>query len=264
MTPPPRSSLRYGRWQDATPPPKGDVLLTDPPYSARTHSGFRSGSEGVAARIERYGSRQPGCRNRLGYAPLSREEAGDLVQLAIAAEVRWFVAFGDHQSFLVWEELLGEAGWLTFAPVLWVKSDAPPRMAGDGPQSAFEYLAVARPRRRVRYPGSRRGFYMVQTEKSPLPPSERIVGMKRPADLAQLVLDYTVPGDLVLDPYAGTASMGVACVSTGRGYLGYEKERRTYDLGVRKLGGVSLPIPGTEPNRWATDSPAAQIPLTKE
>jgi DNA modification methylase len=38
-----------------------------------------------------------------------------------------------------------------------------------------------------------------------------------------LVEDYTIPGDLVMDPFAGTGTTGVACKQAGRNYLLIEK-----------------------------------------
>jgi hypothetical protein len=40
--------------------------------------------------------------------------------------------------------------------------------------------------------------------------------------MARIIQLYTDPGDLILDPYAGSGSVGVACVQTGRRFLGVE------------------------------------------
>ena len=169
----------------------------------------------------------------------------------------WAVVFGDDLGHQMWKAEFRAAGWVTFAPVIWLKVDGPPRMAGEGPSSDAEHITVARPRRRVREFGGRRGHYLVHTNKSPLPPTQRVVGMKKPEDLKRILLDYTRPGDLVVDPYAGTATVGQACVETGRRYLGSEVDPNTYALGASRLGGTTPCLPGMEPDRWR-EAPASE------
>lgn len=47
------------------------------------------------------------------------------------------------------------------------------------------------------------------------------------------------PGDLVLDPFSGSGSTGVACVELGRRYVGIEQEERFVELSQLRLKGVS-------------------------
>jgi DNA modification methylase len=45
----------------------------------------------------------------------------------------------------------------------------------------------------------------------------------------------TNPGDVVLDPYSGSASTGIACVRLGRRYIGIEREEKYFDIAVRRI-----------------------------
>jgi tRNA/tmRNA/rRNA uracil-C5-methylase (TrmA/RlmC/RlmD family) len=40
--------------------------------------------------------------------------------------------------------------------------------------------------------------------------------------LLRLVLDFTDPDEIILDPFAGSGTTGVACIQTGRRFLGFE------------------------------------------
>ena len=248
----PGVSFRLGAWQDVLRDVDAcDVVLTDPPYSERTHAGFRSMTdydpETIKAQEAKYGF---ACRNRMNYESISEDQMAEFAAWCVGVSPSWCAVFGDHRTFNGWAALFDGHGWMTFAPVVWLKTDAPPRMAGEGPASSAEYICVARPRRAVREHASRSGYYLVNTHKSPLPPDRRVVGMKKPRDLRRVIEDYTRPGDLVVDPFAGTATVGQACIETGRRYIGSEIDPRTYALGVRRLRGSTPPLPGTEPDRW--------------
>lgn len=45
----------------------------------------------------------------------------------------------------------------------------------------------------------------------------------------------TDPGDVVLDPYSGSATTGVASVRLGRQYIGIEQEEKWFDVGVSRI-----------------------------
>ena len=79
-----------------------------------------------------------------------------------------------------------------------------------------------------------------------------VVGTKDVSGLRAILLDYTRPGDLVVDPFAGTATVGQACVEMGRRYVGAECDPETHAKGLRRLAGVTPPLPGVPfPDRWA-------------
>lgn len=66
---------------------------------------------------------------------------------------------------------------------------------------------------------------------------------KPPALVKHFLQLHTQPGDLVLDPFNGGGSTAVACVGMGRRYIGCEMDHRWLDLTVRRLAGVTLPLP---------------------
>lgn len=45
----------------------------------------------------------------------------------------------------------------------------------------------------------------------------------------------TAPGDLVLDPYVGSGTTAVACVETGRSYIGFEKDLDSHTTAVQRV-----------------------------
>ena len=57
---------------------------------------------------------------------------------------------------------------------------------------------------------------------------------QKPVDLIKfLIAKSTDPGETVLDPFAGSATTGIACLMTGRKFVGFEIDR-TFEAAVRK------------------------------
>lgn len=65
-------------------------------------------------------------------------------------------------------------------------------------------------------------------------PTEKAVSVLKP-----LIESYSRPGDLVLDPFAGSGSTAVAAAFAGREYLGIELESEYCALARRRLAGVA-------------------------
>lgn len=64
---------------------------------------------------------------------------------------------------------------------------------------------------------------------------ERHPTQKSVAALSFLIKTYANPGDLVLDPFMGSGSTGVACVQTGRRFIGIELERKWFNVACARI-----------------------------
>ena len=53
--------------------------------------------------------------------------------------------------------------------------------------------------------------------------------------LKPLIQSFSKPGDIVLDPFAGSASTAVAALQTGRQYLAIEKDPRYFEAAEKRL-----------------------------
>jgi len=219
--------LRLGRWQDVLlrePFPVACSIVTDPPYSADTNEGQRSAK-----------GRGKGTVNSVELGSWTEHDARLLVQLAQQVEARWLVAFGDHLTAEWLRRTALELGWRGFPPVPWVKEGAAPRFQGDGPAPQHETLCMCRARRRMQ-PGEARhrpGWYQGPARDSNV--VRLFAGQKPPWLLRALVRDYSQPGDLVLDPYAGSGSTMLAALVEGRRALGIEADPKRFELACRAL-----------------------------
>lgn len=82
--------------------------------------------------------------------------------------------------------------------------------------------------------GGKHGVYV-----EPIPQSrggERLHPTLKPLALMEaLVSDFTDPGELVCDPFAGSGTTGVACIRLGRRFIGWEREPKYFDVAVKRL-----------------------------
>ena len=221
--------LRCGDWQQVLADVQCDALITDPPYSQRTATGQRSAStKGSATRTQ-----QP-VAGRIRYGHIT---SGDCAALARQfAGALWFVVFGDHLT-AGWHRAAAEAaGRYVFAPVPWCKPDAAPRLRGDGPPSAVEWITASRTRGKDSIAVIRKqppGYYLLGTMAHRR--AQVVVGGKPAPLMRSIVRDYSLPGALVCDPFAGGATTLLAAVMEGRRAIGAELDPETFEKAVARL-----------------------------
>lgn len=69
---------------------------------------------------------------------------------------------------------------------------------------------------------------------------------------------HTKPGDLVIDPFCGSGTTGVACVMTGRRFIGMELEAEYCQIARRRIADVEPTLLG---GLAATEIAQAQMEL---
>lgn len=207
--------LRLGGWQNVLKDVEADALITDPPYSPATHKGTRSLGDGDL----RYGS-------------ITESYCFEFVQAWTGRIRGWWVFFGDDISVRWWRNAMTNTGLLyTFPPVCWVKLGAIPRLSGDGPAPWCEYLAVGRPKsRRFLGWGSLPGWYQDHIVTSARGGEGGIMGQKPSGLMRAIVRDYSRPGDMIVDPHAGTGSTLIAARQEARPSVGSEIDPNTFEV----------------------------------
>lgn len=70
----------------------------------------------------------------------------------------------------------------------------------------------------------------------------RVHSAQKPVDLLEfLVKTYTNERQVVLDPFMGSGSCGVACMNTGRTFVGMEKDPKFFSIAAERLQGDCPP-----------------------
>ena len=78
----------------------------------------------------------------------------------------------------------------------------------------------------------------------------------------------TAPDDLVLDPFSGTASTGVAALNMGRRFVGIEVEQEFVDIGLKRLKDFDTRLFGSNaknqnPSRYENSDASSAIVATQ-
>lgn len=64
----------------------------------------------------------------------------------------------------------------------------------------------------------------------------RVHPTQKPIALMSVLIEqYTQIGDTVIDPYMGSGTTGVACIKTGRNFIGIEKEPKYFEIAQRRI-----------------------------
>lgn len=72
--------------------------------------------------------------------------------------------------------------------------------------------------------------YKKDTQRESLHPTQKPVSL-----LEYLIKTYTNENELVLDFTMGSGSTGVACLNTGRRFIGYEKDDKYFDIACERM-----------------------------
>jgi len=203
------------------------AVVTDPPYSERTHKGNNAICAGGIRHI------QDGAdRAELQYYHWTPEVASGVIRELCRVSAGWVVVMTDHMLVRPIQAAMEDAGRYAFAPLPYVAEGSRCRLGGDGPSCWAIWLVVCRPATKdFSTWGTLPGAYIRQPGwDRPVYPGGKPVQLLR-----ELLRDYTRPGDTVLDPYAGAGTTGVACVEMGRNVVGCEIDEAAHALAERRI-----------------------------
>jgi site-specific DNA-methyltransferase (adenine-specific) len=203
-----------------------DHTITDPPYSQEFHS------------VNRIGGGNDGAdrRESYGFDGLKDEDRPLLAEVFHRITKRWVACFSDPESAHLWKAAMLLAGMRYKRQCIWVKLGCTPNMTGDGPASGHEPITFghAKAAGHTRWNGGgNRGVWIHPIVHDEI---EREHSTPKPVALMlDIVKLFTDAGEVVLDPFAGGASTGVACMRLGREFVGIELRPEAYAKACERL-----------------------------
>jgi DNA modification methylase len=195
-----------------------DHVITDPPYSEVVHRSVKSSGRAHMPDVAEFNCRS----NRvvdLGFDHLDpttrRLCAAEFARLAD----RWVMAFSDVESCHLWRGDMEAFGLEYVRTMAWVRQGGAPQFTGDRPHAGFEAITLMHPTgKKDWHGGGKAGIYTHPVVANRLGQrGSRVHTTQKPETLMlDLVADFTEPGDVILDPFAGSGTTGVAALRLGR------------------------------------------------
>ena len=105
-------------------------------------------------------------------------------------------------------------------------------MTGDRPAQGGEALAIMhRPGRKIWNGGGRAAIWRHLVERG-----EKQHPTQKPLTLMVELLElFSQPRALILDPFMGGGSTGVAAIQLGRSFIGIEREERYFQIACKRI-----------------------------
>ena len=211
-------------------PTLGEVThcFTDPPYGEATHKGART------AKKQRDGS--IGAVSKLiHFDSMTDAQLREVFDLVGAITNRWTV------SFMEWRHIFGfdqcPPDCMEFVRFgIWDKPNGAPQYTGDRPAAGWEAIAILhKAGKRKKWHGG--GTRAVWRCNKPHPDNyEGNHPTVKPLALVEnLIRLFTDAGDTILDPFMGSGTTGVACMRTGRKFIGIEMDAKYFAIAEKRI-----------------------------
>jgi site-specific DNA-methyltransferase (adenine-specific) len=212
-----------------------DHVITDPPYEAEAHTLQRRQVRGTKS--SRSGDEQRIRTEPIPFAAITEDVRTGVGAAIGAAARRWALVFCQVEAINAWRTALDPL--IYKRACLWLKPDGCPQWSGDRPGQGYETIVATHAKGRSRWNGGGKlGQYRFEVGKTARRISHHPT-MKPMLLMESLVRDFTDPGDLVCDPFAGSATTGVACIRLGRRFIGWEKDPEFFATAVKRLRGAA-------------------------
>jgi len=204
-----------------------DAVVTDPPYDERTHNG--AVTHGGADQATDLGINE--------FRPLTGQK--ELVSEFLRISKTWSLTFCTLEDIKLWHDATLERGaWVRAG--IWDRVNPAPQFSGDRPSQACEGIAIFHnPDLRKKWNGGGHSAiwrYSVEFGHK-LHPTQKPLKL-----IKKLIVDFTNPGDTILDPFMGSGTTGVACVQTGRNFIGIEIDPGYFEIAKKRIAQAQLQI----------------------
>lgn len=198
-----RATLYLGDCREILPTlGKVDAVVTDPPYGIGEAAG-RNASRGKLAISKDYGN------DSWDNEPIS----ADLLDLVRTA-ARWCVLFGGNYYVLP-----ATSCWL-----IWDKENG----ARDFADAEMAWTNLPKAVRLIRYMWN--GMLRANGEQRGDHPTQKPIGVMKWA-----ISHLPEPNRIILDPFMGSGTTGVAAVQMQRDFIGIEREPKYFDIACTRI-----------------------------
>lgn len=205
-------------------------IIADPPYETVLHNAV-----GKFATLRNDGKEYASNKiDTFGFGGIDADRA-EIAAACVNVSQGWLILFTLAEGVRAWRDDIQSAGGKYDTCMAWVKPDSAPRFNGQGPARGFECAVTAwcAPGHRSWNAGGKRGVY-THCVNGPERHGEHPTEKPRKL-MAEILRDFTNPDEIILDPFMGSGTTGVAAVQMGRDFIGIEREPRYFDIACKRI-----------------------------
>lgn len=228
------------------------AVLTDPPYTDRTHAKARSLTSGVV---------HEGITT---FASISDSDLRTIISECGRVSAGWVIATLDYRHAVEFDTDPPE-GLKCQRVGVWVKTNPTPQITGDRPAQGWEAISYLHKERgrSVWNGGGKHGNYVTKISTPTGHPTAKPLPI-----IEDWVTRFTNRGDTVFDPFAGSGTTLRAAMNLGRRAIGVEIDERYCELIAKRLGQQTFDLhwfpetPETRSSGWSgTEQPFLVGPI---
>jgi len=200
-----------------------DHCFTDPPYGEITHAGARTAKKkqgriaSISALIE--------------FDSMTDAQLREVFDMVGVKTRQWLISFVDWHHVLGLEHCPPESmEFVRFG--IWDKPTYTPQFTGDRPATGWEAIAILHKagKRKKWHGGGSRAVWTCNKSHAPVHPTEKPLPL-----VERLICLFTNVGDTILDPFMGSGTTGVACMRTGRKFIGMESDTKYFAIAEQRI-----------------------------
>ncbi len=200
------------------------TLITDPPYGIISRFGVQNKKNGVRTLSFKWDG------------PHVNELVINAIIESSKLSKSFFTFCGTSQISHIEAVLAGD---FTVKPAVWIKSCPPPAMPGNWWPSGFEYALYGyRPNALFADTNTRRcNVFYSDTYRNGIRSAEKVAHptQKWLPLMEHIVCSLANPGQVILDSFMGSGTTGVACINTGRKFIGIEIDPGYFEIACKRI-----------------------------
>ena len=195
-----------------------DCVITDPPFTERTHKGARKNTN-------------KGVQDLITFDSFTEKQLYSSFEKLGKITKGWVVSSLDYHHAFKFEDLPPE-NLRQMRIGVWVKKNATPQISGDRPAQGWEAISYLhrKDKKAVWNGGGHHGNYVTNIPTATGHPTPKSLAV-----LSSFVERFTNLGDTIFDPFAGGGTTLVAARNLGRKVIGVELEEKYCELIANRL-----------------------------
>jgi site-specific DNA-methyltransferase (adenine-specific) len=218
---------------------KVDAVVTDPPYSS---GGFTRGDR-TSETSKKYQS------SRINLSSYFKNFSGDnrdqrswvywmslwiSIALRVSREGATFCLFTDWRQLPATTDALQSGGVIWRGIAVWDKLNSRP--IPDRFRAQAEYIVWGTNGPKKMDMKDKNAIYLPGVFRYTSPPLiKREHSTQKPVELMKQLIQVAGPSEVVLDPFMGSGTTGVACVEAGHKFIGIEMDEHYFDIACNRI-----------------------------